>query len=210
VRVVIYGSRPEGHAKVVLDLFQGLDGIEIIGLVDDYPVNRRRTIRGLAVVGDGSSLTALKADGVEGVVLGFGDNRERRRTCERIAGAGLTLPVLVHPTAVVSVSARLDLGAQVLPKACVGPDAALGDGVLINTGAIVEHDVKIGPGSVVGPGATLAGRVHLEQDVSVGAGATILPDRRVGEAAVVGAGAVVVRDVRSGEVVVGVPARPLT
>jgi acetyltransferase EpsM len=137
VRVVVYGSRPDGQAKVLVDLFQGIDGLEIIGLVDDFAENRGHTVRGLHMLGDGSALASLKVDGIEGVVLGFGDHRDRRRTCEMIVDAGLKLPVLVHHTALVSGGARLDPGAQVLPMACIGPDAAICDRVLVNTGAVV-------------------------------------------------------------------------
>lgn len=210
MRVVVYGSRPDGHAKVVVELFQGVDGVDIVGMIDDFPENLGRTICGLPILGEFSSLKTLTADGVEGVALGFGESRGRARTCERVVDLGLALPTLIHPTASVVPSASLSAGTQVLPMAFVGPDAKLMDGALVNTGAVVEHDVEIGRGGVIGPSATLAGRVKVDQEAFVGAGATILPDRRVGAGAFVGAGAVVTRDVRPGEVVAGVPARPLS
>lgn len=204
MRIAIYGSRPDGHAKVVLDVLEGREDLTVIGLIDDFAENRERQVRGHAVLGTGEQLAAL---GLEGILLGFGEANGRREAIASVRAAGLALPALVHPSAQISASASVGEGAQVLAGAYVGPDARVGEGVLVNTRAIVEHDVVLASGSVVSPGAVLAGRVALHPSVFVGAGATVLPDVVIGEGAVVGAGAVVTRDVAPGAIVTGVPAR---
>lgn len=207
MRIAIYGSRPDGHAKVILDLLEGRADLTVVGLIDDFAENRQRRVRGREVLGTSAQLDALRADGLEGVLLGFGEAEGRREAIERIRAASLALPAFVHASAEVSASAAVGEGAQVLAGAYVGPDTRLGEGVLVNTRAVVEHDARLAAGSVVAPGALLAGRVQVHASAFVGAGATLLPDVVVGEGAVVGAGAVVTRDVAPGTVVVGVPAR---
>jgi UDP-perosamine 4-acetyltransferase len=207
MRIAIYGSRPDGHAKVLLDLLDGREDLTVIGLIDDYAENRQRTVRGCAVLGTGADLGALQRDGLEGVLLGFGEVGGRGAVIERVRAAGLALPAFVHAAALVSPSAVVGEGAQVLAGAYIGPDAQLGEGVLVNTRAVVEHDARLAAGSVVAPGAVLAGRVQLRASAHVGAGATILQDVVVGDGAVVGAGAVVTRDVAAAAIVTGVPAR---
>jgi UDP-perosamine 4-acetyltransferase len=208
MRIAIYGSRPDGHAKVLIDLLDDQPDLIVDGLIDDSSENRGRRVRGYEVLGTGAELEALRAGGLEGILLGFGEARGRRDVMERVRAAALALPAFVHASAVVSASATIGEGAQVLAGACVGPDAQVGDGVLVNTRAIVEHDVRLAAGCVLAPGALLAGRVHVHASAHVGAGATILPDVVVGELAVVGAGAVVTDDVPAGAVVAGDPARP--
>jgi UDP-perosamine 4-acetyltransferase len=207
MRIAIYGSRPDGHAKVLLDLLGGRDDFTVVGLIDDFAENRGRQVRGHAVIGTGEALGALRAGGLEGIVLGFGEVSGRREVIEGVRAAGLALPAFVHASAEVSASAVVGEGVQVLAGAHVGPDARLADGVLVNTRAVVEHDVRLAQASVVAPGAVLAGRVRIGEAVHVGAGATLLPDVVVGDGAVVGAGAVVTRDVAPGAIVTGVPAR---
>jgi sugar O-acyltransferase (sialic acid O-acetyltransferase NeuD family) len=209
MRTVIYGSRPDGHAKVVAELAAADPSLQLVGLIDDFPENRDRTIGGLRVIATGEELEELRRSGVEAVLLGFGESRGRADTIERIAAAGLDLPNLIHESSLRYASARMGRGVHVFPLAHIGADAFLGDGALVNTAAVLDHDVTLENGAVVLPGARLSGRVRVCRDATVGAGATLLPDVTVGANAVVGAGAVVLRDVPPATTVAGVPARPL-
>jgi UDP-perosamine 4-acetyltransferase len=209
VRLAVYGSRPDGHANVILDLFAADLDHEFIGLLDDWPGNAGRRIGSLGVLGGIDDLARLAAEGLEGVVLGFGAAAGRGAVLAAIEAAGLALPTLVHPTAFVADSAVLEAGVQVMPQASVGPNARVGRGVLINTGATLDHDVVIAAASVIDPGVVLAGRVRVGAEVEVGSGAVLIPDSVVEDGATIGAGAVVVRPVSAGTTVVGVPARPL-
>ncbi|HEX5712635.1 MAG TPA: NeuD/PglB/VioB family sugar acetyltransferase [Solirubrobacterales bacterium] len=209
MRAVLYGSRPDGHAAVVLELLAPGAGVEVVGLLDDWPENSERRIGELAVVGGSADLHRLAAEGIEGVLLGFGATAGRAEIVAAVEAAGLALPTLVHPSAHVAASATLAAGVQVLPKASVGPNANVGRGGLVNTGAILDHDVSVGDFSVIDPGAVLTGRARVGATVEIGSGAVLIPDSEVGDGATVGAGAVVTRPVAPGATVVGVPARPL-
>ena len=209
MRAVIYGSRPDGHAKVVAELLAPAAGLDLVGLIDDFPDNLDNRIGDLRVIGTSADLTLIAAQ-AEAVIIGFGTGRGRSAIAAALMEAGLTLPVLVHPRAHVAGSARLGPGCQLMPNAVVGPGAKLGTAVLVNTGAIVEHDGRLADGVAVYSGAVLAGRVTVGADTELGAGSTVLPDVRLGARAVIGAGATVIDDVPDDLTVVGTPARPIT
>jgi UDP-N-acetylglucosamine acyltransferase len=62
---------------------------------------------------------------------------------------------LIHPTAVVDPSSKLEEGVQVGPYAVIGPDCRIGAGTWIGSHAVLEHvtvgkNVKIHPHAFVG------------------------------------------------------------
>lgn len=210
LRCVILGGG--GHAKVVIEALRAEGRLEPAAIVDADPVRKGRQIYGVPIVGEDSELPALLASGVTFAVAGVGgvgDNAPRRRLMENAAQAGFSLAGVIHPSALVSPSARLGASVQVLTAAVIGPDAVLADGVVVNTRAVVEHDCQVGEYAHIATGAVLAGGVRVSAMAHIGAGATVRQKISIGPGAVVGAGAVVVRDVEAGQVVVGVPARPL-
>jgi sugar O-acyltransferase (sialic acid O-acetyltransferase NeuD family) len=210
MRVVLYGSRPDGHAKVVADLATCDPRLEVVGLIDDFAENAGRTVRGLTVLGTGEDLILLRErEDLDALLLGFGESHGRAMISERAVAAGYELPRLIHPSAQVCTSAVLGDGCQVFALVYIAPDARVGSAVLVNTSAVIEHDVTLDDGVVVGPAATLCGRVHVGTEANVGAGATVLPDVTVGDRAIIAAGALVRENVVADTVVAGVPARLL-
>ncbi len=148
---------------------------------------------------------------LDGVYVGIGDGNlaARQRLYERMQAAGIPVEGYVHPTAILSASARVGAGTIILPRAVVGPNARVGQNVILFTGAIVEHDCVVGDHAYLSPGVVLAGMVTVGQSAFLGANSTALPFRNIGDRAIVGAGAVVIRDVAADETVVGVPAAPV-
>jgi len=207
--VVIYGSRPDGHANVVIDVIDDGPGWRCVGCLDDVAEAQTRRVGGLALLGGREVLPSLRGQGINGVVFGFGDGGGRRALIPEIRAAGLELPVLLHPSASISRNAVVGAGSQVLALARVAVGARIGEGVLVNTGAIVEHDARIADGVSLFPGCTIASRVDIGEDATIGAGAIVVPDARIGPGATVGAGAVVIDEVPPGVTAVGVPARPV-
>ncbi len=134
---------------------------------------------------------------------------QRMGIVRRLVDEGRQLATLIHPTAVVSPSARIEPGCVVGPLVVVGAHSRIGEGTVLNRGSLIGHHTEIGRYSFVGPGANVAGKVTLGEQVYVGAGAIVRDHIRVGDRAVVGMGAVAVKDVAAEVTVVGVPAEPI-
>lgn len=210
-RLVLAGAG--GHAKVLADLIAVCGRFALAGAVDSAPRGAAARACGQRMLGTDADLPALLAGGIRYAAVGLGaspDTSGRARLRRVLAGLGFRLPVLVHPAAVVSCSARLEEGAQVMAGAVVNAGARVGAGAVLNTGAVIEHDCDLGADSFVAPGAVLGGAVVLGEGAFVGLGACVNPGVRIGSRAIVGAGAAVIGDVPRGATVVGVPARART
>jgi UDP-perosamine 4-acetyltransferase len=209
VKPRLVGLGAGGHAAVVIEVIQLAGVYEIIGLLS--PVQGRTPIDlfGIPILGTDELLSELHGKGVRHFFVGAGSvgcNQIR----ERLFDLGLEKrfePITVmHPSAVLSPSAKVGRGSTILAGAIVGARAELGQNVIINTGAIVEHDCTVGDHAHVATRACLAGAVTVGEGTHVGIGACVRQGIRLGRRMVVGAGAVVVKNTKDGVVVAGVPA----
>lgn len=203
-RLCILGAG--GHAKVCYEAALA-QGWAIAAVASPAPAPPD-AFDGLAVLADEQTLHGRLPAEVQWF-LGIGDLAVRTRLRRTAAELGRAMGLVIHPSAIVSPSARLAPGVLIAPRAVVNPAARIGADAIVNTGAIVEHDCEVGENCHIAPGAVLCGGVRMGDDVMIGAGSVVLPNVTIGPGAVIGAGGVVVRDVPAGGRVVGSPARDL-
>jgi len=205
MNVVIIGAG--GHGKVVLDVLRAMGKYAIKGFIDADTGKSGQEVMGVPILGAIHLLPKLKKQDVRGAIVAIGDNRVRRSYADQVLESGLELINAIHPSAVVSQSAKIGRDVLVAAGGIIGAEARIGDDVIINTGAVVDHECLIGRGAHIGPAAALAGRVEVGEGAFIGIGAKIVPCMKIGAHAVVGAGAVVLEDVAAGATVAGVPAK---
>lgn len=195
-----------GHAKSVVDAIEAAGQYTIAGFIST-PEERDFTYRGYRVLGTDEDLPALCADGVAFAALcigylGEGDLRQRLAT--KAVAAGLAMPTIVDPTAVVATDAVIGAGAFIGKRAVVNSAAVVGRLAIVNTAAVVEHDCRVGDFSHVAVGAALCGGVTVGTSALIGAGATVLQGLTIGDHARVGGGATVLTNVAAGTTAVGI------
>ncbi len=208
----IVGVGAGGHAKILAELLVEIGGYELVGFTDANVKRRGEVLKGSPILGGDERLAALRANGVSAAFIGVGavtvaGTRLRATLFARALGAGLQLPSLIHPRALVAPSVRTGEGAVVLGGAILSTDVSLGANVTVYSGVVIEHDSAVEAHAHLSPGAHLAGGVLVGEGAFIGIGASIIQGVRIGAWATVGAGAVVLRDVPAGAVAVGVPAR---
>jgi len=155
-----------------------------------------------------SRLDELRLAGYQGFVA-LGDNRIRRKLSQMLDSLGIAQPIIIHPSAVISRSARIGAGSIIMPGVVVGASCQIGEGVILNTASHIDHDGVVGDYCHVGPGCHLAGNVTIDEGAFLGVGTSVIPQVSVRKWSVTGAGTVVIRDIPEGEVWVGNPARCL-
>lgn len=187
----LYGA--SGHAKVIIDILKA-NGMEIEGLLDDNPdVTELMGYKVLHGVNDVSSL-----------IISIGNNRIRKMIAQRLE---TRFEKAVHPSAIMSPSAKVGDGTVVMQGAIVQACAEIGKHCIVNTGASVDHECVLEDYVHVSPHSTLCGNVHVGEGSWIGAGTTVIPGVKIGKWSVIGAGSVVVRDIPDGVVAYGNPCR---
>jgi UDP-perosamine 4-acetyltransferase len=197
-----------GHGKVVLDILQSGDQYRVIGFVDADPKLAGTKVCDLPVFGAAHLLGRLiNQHKIGAAIIAIGDNRARSSYGKTVDDVRLPLINAIHPSAVVSRTAKLGRNLMIAANAVVSTETKIGDFAIINTAATVDHECEIGSAVHICPGAHLAGRVRVDADAFIGVGANVIPCLKIGTGAIVGAGSVVLEDVPAHTTVVGAPAR---
>lgn len=137
----------------------------------------------------------------------IGKVTDRKKTSEIILSKGGRFINLIHPTAIISPSAKIGKGVAIKAYSSLASDVTLGDFVYLQSSVILGHDVKIDSYCQVNSFAFFAGYVHVEEMCTINAGANLIQNVRVAKGATVGMGSVVLNKVKSESTVFGMPAK---
>lgn len=195
-KLTIIGA--SGHAKVVAEIAL-LNGYDYLEFLDDDA--NKQSCFGFPVVGSLDDIKSVKND----IFIAIGDNSLRAKLFSQVENC--SMPILIHPKAIVSEKASIGVGAVVMAGAVVNPYAKIGVGCIINTCSSVDHDCCIGDFSHVSVGAHIAGSVIIGKQNFIGAGAIIINNKNICDGNIIGAGAIVVKNLVEHGVYYGVPAK---
>jgi len=85
----------------------------------------------------------------------IGEEQTRMRLLKQLVEAGFVIPVLIHPTAVVSPSTQIAYGSVICARAAVGAGAEIGKGCIISSGATINRFVRVPDGTHVDCGRVI-------------------------------------------------------
>jgi sugar O-acyltransferase (sialic acid O-acetyltransferase NeuD family) len=203
--VVILGVN--GNCIDIADAVARIDGLRLLGFLDDSDAVQGTTIVGAPVLG--RIADAVKHANAS-FVCGIGSPKSYKHKPSIIARAGVPLDrwaTIVHPTAVVSPHASIGPGTVLLAHASVGAFVKIGAHCMVLQGAIVSHDSVVGDYCALATGVRVSGSCVVGDNAYLGCGALLRDGVKIGAGALVGVGSVVVKDVRAGAIAYGNPAR---
>lgn len=132
--------------------------------------------------------------------IGVADVQVKQRINQYCKAIGWKPFTVVHPSAIISPSARIGKGVFVGPLAIVSTNAIVGDHCIVHLHASIGHDAMIGEYSAILPGARISGSVKVGKRVLIGSNAFVNAGVRIGHDCQVDALTYVSRDLADGHI----------
>lgn len=195
-KVIIVGAG--GHAAELIDYIVFMNQYEVLGLIDDSKSNYDAYDYNFSYLG------AIKDHVVQidaTYVMGIANMKYRRNIIETLVEKGAEFMTLIHPTALISPSAKIGIGCVISHNVSIGPKAILEDYNLINSRCTIGHDSHIGSFNFLSPQVVTGGFAKLGNENFIGTNAAILPGIIVGNNNTVAAGMIVDKKVEDSSTV---------
>jgi sugar O-acyltransferase (sialic acid O-acetyltransferase NeuD family) len=202
-KLIIIGA--SGHGKVVADIAIKMGKWKTIIFLDDD--ESKQVSMGIEVVGKSSDFLNHIEDC--DIFVGIGNNTIREKVQKKLEAEGASIPVLIHPNAVIGEQVDLSPGTVVMAGVVINCCTKIGKGCIINTGATIDHDNLIEDYVHISPGAHIAGTVKVGHGSWLGIGSIVSNNINIIGNCIIGAGAVVVKNITEPGTYVGIPARKL-
>ena len=178
--IYIYGA--SGHGLVVADIARACGYENIVFLDDDNS-------KGFLTFDD------IKENRDYHIAFGIGNNQIREKLYKKVKENGFFTPILIHPSSIISPSARIEEGTVVMPNVVVNAKAYIGKCVILNSSCVVEHESIIADFVHISPKVAIAGDVKIGNFTHIGIGSSIIQCLEIGKNSIIGAGSVVVKNI---------------
>lgn len=194
-----------GHGKVIADIALRMNKWEYIAFLDDG--EHVKNLMGIEIIGKSTDISRYIKD--YDIFVGIGNNAIRENIQEQLESKGASIPVLIHPDAVIGAQVSMESGTVVMAGTVINCCTQIGKGCIINTASTVDHDNIIEDYVHISPGTHLAGTIKIGKGTWLGIGTVVINNINITGNCKIGAGTVVTKDISESGTYVGVPARRL-
>jgi sugar O-acyltransferase (sialic acid O-acetyltransferase NeuD family) len=195
-----------GHGKVVAEIALMMKQWDQIVFLDDD--GSLKEAIGIPVIGKIREYELFKDD-YKYAFVAIGNNHFRIELINKLIDAGFKIPILIHPSSIISTTVKLDLGTAIMGGTVINTSVEVGKGCIVNTSSSIDHDCSIKEGVHISPGVNIGGTVEIGKMAWIGIGSNIINNINIGRNAIVGAGSVVIKDLPDNCTAVGIPAKPI-
>ena len=124
-----------------------------------------------------------------------GSSKARSSICQSYDAMEARWINIIHPTALISSSAKLGHGVVACANTFISTYVKFGDHVHLNVGSTVGHDSEIGNHCTFSSHVDITGNCKIGDSVFFGSGSRVLPGKKVGDNVRIGAGCVIGKNV---------------
>lgn len=195
-----------GHGLVAADIFL-CAGRKVLAYCDEEEKKHNPfSLQYLGNEKNAGTITLLKR---YEYFISVGDNKIREKIYKQLSKQlGKSLNA-IHPSAIISPSAKLADGIFVAANATINPFAQIGIGAICNTACSIDHECVVEDFVHIAPGAILCGNVKIGEKTFIGAGAVIRQGIIIGKNVMIGAGCVVIKNIPDNVTIVGNPQKEI-
>lgn len=113
-------------------------------------------------------------------IIGFSNLYLRIKMQSKLKKFGIEATNVIHPTAVISSSAKMGRGNYVGAYVVISSNATIGDNNIINIGSSIGHDAVIGTNCIINPGVRISGNCIIKNGTLIGANTVVFQGKTIG------------------------------
>lgn len=133
-------------------------------------------------------------------IFGFASPDGKAKIAQKLDIQNLDFPNIIHPSVVISKSAKLGKGNVIYPNSVIGPNVHIGNFNLVTSYSFISHDCAIGDSNFLST-AGLAGNVTIGNQNFFGIRSTVIPSVTIGSNNTIQAGMIIDKNVTDNETV---------
>lgn len=134
-------------------------------------------------------------------ILGIGDMSIRRKVIDEYLTKGAKFETIIHPTALISKSAKIGQGSLIAHNVSIGPKASIGNFCVINSRSTIGHDSIIGENNFISPQVVVGGFAKIGNENMLGTNSCVIPKINIGNFNKIMAGMPILNNVKNNEIV---------
>ena len=163
MRLIILGAG--GYGRTVVDVAAQTGQFDEISFLDDSSAAPD-------VIGKCAEFERFR-DAQTAFYPAFGNNEGRLKWLYHLREADCAIPAIIHPTAYVSPTTRIEAGTVILPHAIVNTGCEAKAGCIVNCGAIVDHGCILEEGVHICVGAIVKAENRIPRCMKIEAGEVV-------------------------------------
>ena len=200
--IVCAGSMGREVLQMVKDINRVTPTWNVLGFLSDVP----ETLSGYSyeekIIG---TIQSWNVEPNQYFALAISDCKCKKSIVKILSSKGAKFATIIHPSALVSDTAKIGVGCIIYWNLDLGPDCCVGNYCTVM--GTVGHNSSIGDYSTICGNTSVNGHVSIGTETFVGSNVAIVPNTIIGNNVYIGLGSVVIKNVKDGSRIFGNPAK---
>ena len=165
-----------GQGRCCLDIARDMNIFNKISFLDDQNINE--VINDCKIIGSIDEMSSYYPEYTH-IHIAIGNNKTRSKLFLQAKEIGYSLPILKHPSSVVSKYAFVGAGCVLFPYSVIEANAVIRDCCILASNVIINHDAQIDECVLVNTGTVIRPNIIINKYVSIGSHCLITMNKEI-------------------------------